>query len=128
MVNRNNAGKLLLFPAPTPAPGSPAENLGHRILAAKGNLISALEFLRIAYNEMLSGMPVKSVDEVLARVEAILGNDADAPTYSLVADRSRPNSALGLPPALSKRDRPLLAGSLSQTYRLARKSWVQGCL
>jgi hypothetical protein len=86
MVHRENAGKLLLFPAPTPVPpGSPAENWILRILETKDNLVSALEFLRIAYNEMLAGTPVKSVDEVLARVEAILKNDAKVPAYTVVA-------------------------------------------
>jgi hypothetical protein len=68
MVHRHNAGKLLLFPAPRPVAGPSAENWNLRILETKDNLTSALEFLRIAYNEMLAGRPVKSVDEVLARV------------------------------------------------------------
>jgi hypothetical protein len=85
MVHRNNAGKLLLFPAPAAVPGSPAENWSHRILETKDNLTSGLEFLRIAYNEMLAGRPVKSVDEVLAGVEAILKNDAKVPAYTVVA-------------------------------------------
>jgi hypothetical protein len=42
-------------------------------------------FLHIAYNEMLAGGPVKSVDEALARVEAILRSDAKVPAYTLVA-------------------------------------------
>ena len=70
MVHRNNAGKLLLFPAPTAVPDSPADNWSLRILEIKDNVTSALEFLRIAYNEMLAGKPVKSVDEVLARVRS----------------------------------------------------------
>jgi hypothetical protein len=49
------------------------------------NLTSALEFLQIEYNEMLAGRPVKSVDEVLARVETILRNDAKVPAYTVVA-------------------------------------------
>jgi hypothetical protein len=85
MVHPNNAGKLLLFPAPKPVPGSPAENWSLRILETKDNLISALEFLRIAYNEMLAGRPVKSADEALTRVEAILRNDARVPAYTVVA-------------------------------------------
>jgi hypothetical protein len=85
MVHRNNAGKLLLFPAPTPVPGSPAENWSLRILQTKDNLLSAVEFLRIAYNEMLAGRPVKAVDEILTQVEAILRNDARIPTYTVVA-------------------------------------------
>jgi hypothetical protein len=85
MLHRNNAGKLLLFPAPTPLPGLPAENWSLRILEIKDNLTSALEFLRIAYNEMLAGRSVESVDEVLARVETILRNDAKVPAYTVVA-------------------------------------------
>jgi hypothetical protein len=85
MVNRDNAGKLLPFPVPRPVPGSRAENWCLRILETKDNLLSALELLRIAYNEMLAGRPVKSVDEVLARVEAILRNDAKIPAYTVVA-------------------------------------------
>jgi hypothetical protein len=84
MVNRNNAGKLLSFPVPTPVPESRAENWSLRILETKDNLVCALEFLRIAYNEMLAGKPVKSVDEVLARVEAIVGNDAK-PAYTVIS-------------------------------------------
>jgi hypothetical protein len=85
MVHRNNAGKLLFFPAPTRAPGSAAETWSHRILETKDNLISALNFIRIAYNEMLAGRPVNPVDEVLARVEAILRDDAKIPAYTVVA-------------------------------------------
>jgi hypothetical protein len=85
MVHRNNAGKLLLFPAPARVPGSPTENWGLRILETKDNLISALEFLQIAYNEMLAGRPARPVDEVLARVEAIVRNDAKVPAYTVVA-------------------------------------------
>jgi hypothetical protein len=55
MVHRNNAGKLLLFPAPKPIPGSPVEDWSLRVLETKHNLISALEFLRIAYNECWPG-------------------------------------------------------------------------
>jgi hypothetical protein len=75
MVDRNNAGKLLSFPVPRPVPGSPAENWCLRILETKDNLVSALELLRIAYNEMLAGKPVKAADEILAQVEAILRKD-----------------------------------------------------
>jgi hypothetical protein len=85
VVHRNNAGQLLLFPAPKPVPGSADENWGRRILETKDNLTSALEFLRIAYNEMLAGKPVKAVDEVLARVETILRNDPKIPAYTVVA-------------------------------------------
>jgi hypothetical protein len=86
MVNRNNAGKLLSFPAPRPVPGSPAENWSLRILEIKDNLVSALEFLRIAYNEMLAGKRVKAADEILAQIEAILRRDQKIPPYTVVAD------------------------------------------
>jgi hypothetical protein len=85
MVHRNNADKLLLFPEPTAVPGSPADNWSLRILKTKDNLTSAVDFLHIAYNEMLAGRPVKSVDEVLAWVEAIPRSDARVPAYTLVA-------------------------------------------
>jgi hypothetical protein len=85
MVNRNNAGKLLLFPAPTLVPGSQAENWCLRILETKDNLVRALELLRIAYNEMLAGKPVKAADEILAQVEAILRKDEIIPAYTVVA-------------------------------------------
>jgi hypothetical protein len=85
MVHRNNAGKLLLFPVPRPVPGSSVENWSLRVLETKDNLVSALEFLRIAHNEMLAGGPVTSVDEVLARVEAILRNDAKIPAYTVIS-------------------------------------------
>ena len=85
MVHRNNAGKLLSFSVPRLVPGSSVETWSLRVLETKDNLTSALEFLRIAYNEMLAGRPVKSVGEVLARVEAILRNDAKIPAYTVVA-------------------------------------------
>ena len=84
MVNPNNAGKLLPFPVPRPVPGSPAENWCLRILETKDNLVSALELLRIAYNEMLAGKPVKAADEILANVEAIL-RDEKIPDYTVIA-------------------------------------------
>jgi hypothetical protein len=34
---------------------------------------------------MLAGRPVESVDEVLARVEAIVGNHAKIPAYTVVS-------------------------------------------
>jgi len=85
MVDRNNAGKLLSFPVPRPVPGSPAENWCLRILETKDNLVGALELLRIAYNEMLAGKPVKEADEILAQVEAILRKDEKIPAYTVVA-------------------------------------------
>jgi hypothetical protein len=85
MVNRNKAGKLLSFPVSTPVPESPAEDWSLRILETRDNLVCALEFLRIAYNEMLAGKPVKGADEILAEVEAILRKDEKIPAYTVVA-------------------------------------------
>jgi hypothetical protein len=85
MVDGNKAGRLLSFPAPTAAPGSPAGDWSLRILEAKDKLVGALEFLRVAYNEMLAGKEVKAADEILANVEAILRNDQKIPEYTVVA-------------------------------------------
>lgn len=85
MVHPNNAGKLLSFPAPTPAPGSAAQNWNIRILETKDNLVSALDYLRIAYNEMLAGRPVKAADEILAHVEAILRSNEKAAPFTVVS-------------------------------------------
>jgi hypothetical protein len=74
MVNGNNPGKLISFPVATRVPGPPAENWSLRILETKDNLKSAVEILRIAYNDMVTGKPVKTADEILAQV-AILMND-----------------------------------------------------
>jgi hypothetical protein len=79
MVDRNNTGKLLSFSAPTPVPGSSAEDWSRRILETRDNLVNALEFLRIAYNEMLAGKPVKAADEVMAQVDTILRHDEKKP-------------------------------------------------
>ena len=84
MVDGINAGRLLLFPAPTAAPGSPSEDWGFRILETKDKLLDALEFLRVAYNEMLAGKAVKAADEILANVEAIL-RDEKIPEYTVIA-------------------------------------------
>jgi hypothetical protein len=85
MVNRNNAGKLLYFPVPRPVPGLPDENWSLRILETRDNLVSALEFLRIAYNEMLAGKPVRAADEILVQVESLLRKDEKIPPYTVVA-------------------------------------------
>jgi hypothetical protein len=73
MVDGNNAGRLLSFPAPTAVPGPPAEDWSFRILETKDKLLDALEFLRFAYNE------------ILANVEAILRKDEEIPDYTVVA-------------------------------------------
>ena len=85
MVYPNNAGKLLSFPAPAPVPGSPAQNWSVRILETKDKLVSALDYLRIAYNEMLAGRAVKAADEILAQVEAILRSDKKSAPFTVVS-------------------------------------------
>jgi hypothetical protein len=84
MVDGNKAGRLLSFPAPAAVPGSPAEDWSLRILETKDKLVGALEFLRVAYNEMLAGKAVKAADEILANVEAIL-RDEKIPDYTVIA-------------------------------------------
>jgi hypothetical protein len=71
VVDRNNGGKLLSFPAPTPVPGSSAEDWNRRIIEIRDNLVSTLEFFRTTYNERLVGKPVKPADEILAQVVTI---------------------------------------------------------
>ena len=85
MVDGNNVGKLLSFPAPAAGRGSPAEDWSFRILETKDKLLDALDYLRVAYNEMLAGKAVKKADEILANVEAILRNDEEIPDYTVVA-------------------------------------------
>jgi hypothetical protein len=85
MVYPNYAGKLLSFPAPTPVPGSPAQNWSVRILETKDNLVSALDYLRVAYNEMQAGRPVKAADEIMVQVEAILRNDKKLAPFTVVS-------------------------------------------
>jgi hypothetical protein len=85
MVDGINAGRLLSFPAPTAAPGSPSEDWSFRILESKDKLLDALELLRVAYNEMLAGKAVSSADQILANVEVILRNDEEIPDYTVVA-------------------------------------------
>jgi hypothetical protein len=84
VADRNNAGKLLSFPAPTPVPGSSAEDWGRRILKIKDNMMSALEFVRFTYNERLAGKPVKAADEILAEVVTILSHDEKMPASTVV--------------------------------------------
>jgi hypothetical protein len=84
MVDRNNTGNLLSFPPPTPVPGSSAEEWSSRILETRDNLVSALEFLRIAYNERLAGRPTKTADEILAQVDTVLRHDEKTPAHTIV--------------------------------------------
>jgi hypothetical protein len=94
MQMRDSAsGKLLTFPARTLPPDS-MEHWIDQILHTKDHLVDALEFLCTAYNEMLAGMPVRAIDEILAQIEAILKSDAALGKYTVVATvrtrRSRP--------------------------------------
>ena len=66
------SGKLLLFPAPKHKLGSPVESWIHRILETKDNLVTALELLRVSYNAMLAGRPIREAEKILEQVEAIL--------------------------------------------------------
>jgi hypothetical protein len=104
MIHPNNAAKLLSFPASTPASGSPAQDWSARILETKDNLVSALDYLRIAYNEMLAGRPVKSADEILAHVEAILKSSEKPAPFTVVSAIS----IRGPLAPLAKRKSPLL--------------------
>jgi hypothetical protein len=81
----NNAGKLLSFPASKVASALPTEDWCLRVLRTKDNLVEAIEFLRIAYNEMLAGKPVKGADEILAEVESIVKNDQLTTAYTAIA-------------------------------------------
>jgi hypothetical protein len=84
VVDRNNAGKLLSFPAPTPVPGSSTEDWDRRILEIKDNLVNALEFLRTTYNERLAGKPVRAPDKILAQVVTILSHEEKMASYTVV--------------------------------------------
>jgi hypothetical protein len=84
MADQNKPGQLLLFPAPTPVPGLPGEDWDRRILETRDNLVSALEFLRSAYNERLAGQPVKAFDQIRAQVDSILRHDEKIPPYTVV--------------------------------------------
>jgi hypothetical protein len=85
MVDGNNAGRLLSFPAPTAVPGLSAEDWSFRILETKDKLLDALDYLRVAYDEMLAGKAVNPADQILANVEVILRNDEETPDYTIVA-------------------------------------------
>ena len=75
-----------------------------RILETKDNLVSALDYLRIAYNEMLAGRPVKAADEILAHVEAILRINEKPAAFTIVSAIN----IRGPIPRLAKRKSPIL--------------------
>jgi hypothetical protein len=84
VADRSTAGKLVLFPAPAPVPGSSAEDWSRRTLEIKDNLVSALEFVQFTYNESLAGKPVNAADEILAQVVTILRHDEKMPASTVV--------------------------------------------
>src|ERR1700744_3134372 len=85
MVDGNNAGRLLSFPAPTAKPESPAEDWSFRIFETKDKLLDALDYLRVAYNEMLAGKPVSPGEQILANGEFILKNNEETADSTVVA-------------------------------------------
>jgi hypothetical protein len=108
MRNPKAPDKILAFPARTLAPAS-IEHWIDQILHTRDHLVGALEFLRNAYNEMLAGMPVRELDEVLAQVEAILKSNEEMERYTIVAairtrgSRKETRSSLILFPRRRKR-------------------------
>lgn len=90
----DRTGKLLPFPPPSP--GSAVQDWGVRVLQSRDNLVSALDYLRIAYNEMLAGRPVKPAEEILAHVDAMVRSvDTPAPFKIISGIRIR----AAVPPA-----------------------------
>jgi len=85
MDNRNNANRLLWFPAPTPVSYPLPQNWDLRILEIKDNLMSALHFLRSVYDDRLAGKPVRAAGEIFDQVETILKVHAQLPSYTVVA-------------------------------------------
>jgi hypothetical protein len=95
MVNPNRAsGKVLFFPTPKQNAESAVENWIHRILETKDNLVSALELLRISYNAMLAGKPVREADEILAQVEGILQHGEAVKTNAILTATTVRGSSL----------------------------------
>jgi hypothetical protein len=96
MHNPKVPGKLLTFPPHTLSTES-VEQWIDQVLRTKDQLVDALEFLRTAYNEMLAGVPVREVDEVMAQVDAILNSDKTMKKYTVVGvvrtRGSRPQNA-----------------------------------
>jgi hypothetical protein len=104
------SGKLLTFPTRA-LPADSVEHWIDQILQTKDHLVEALEFLCNVYNEMLAGMPVRPIDEILAQIETILASDGARGPYTVVATiRTRrprpakqPQGALLVFPGSSKR-------------------------
>jgi hypothetical protein len=85
MMRSISTGKLSSFPLSTPVPEAAAQNWNLRILETRDNLENALDYLHDEYNAMLAGEPFTAVDEILARVEAILRNSQEVSWYTVVA-------------------------------------------
>jgi hypothetical protein len=85
MIRSTSTGKLLSFPLSTPIPALAAQSWNHRILETRDNLVTALDYLRDEYNEMLAGEPITAADEILSRVEIILRSDEKISWYTVVA-------------------------------------------
>ena len=73
MVNTHTASaRILFFPTTQQEPDLEANNLIHRIIDSKDNLLTALEVLRDSYNVILAGTSSRDADEILAQAEAAL--------------------------------------------------------
>jgi hypothetical protein len=73
MVNTQPAtARILAFPTTQRMPNLEANNLIHRIIDSKDNLLTALEGLRDSYNVILEGTSSRDAAEISARAEAAL--------------------------------------------------------
>jgi hypothetical protein len=81
MVNTQTASaRILSFPTTQQKPDSAANDLIHRIMDSKDNLLTALEVLRDSYNMILAGTSLRDADEILAQAEAALQQAANVMT------------------------------------------------
>ena len=73
MVNlQTTSARILFFPTTQQEPDLEANNLIHRIIDSKDNLLTALEVLRDSYNVILAGTSSRDADEILAQAESAL--------------------------------------------------------
>jgi hypothetical protein len=128
---RRREGNLRCHGQSLPRPGS-----GHALLATtpgrglpspswrfpQGRARGAIGFCRFDFDRRAVREPVSRT----LRAASVVCKPGSTP--GRVTRWNRLRSALSLAPAPSMRDTPLLAGSPTQTYRLARRSWVQECL
>jgi precorrin-6B methylase 2 len=78
MVNTQMASaRILSFPRTQQKPDLAANNLIHRIMDSKDNLLTALEVLRDSYNMILAGTSLRDADEILVQAEAALQQAAN---------------------------------------------------